>query len=534
MTERAKKHHPTGSLARRVLLVCLLILVIPLFLQNVITYIQDYKQELIKAEQVLTVLAEERAGLIDHVIEMYWEILDTVSGDIQEHAKQWNIQEIPAPANAEDHFVAASKKQNAILAGKRNPNGTAYAIAIPFKTVIAELVAQKDSPYPIRMAIIDPKGKVWAENMSVRGDQTDLLVVEEPIQDTQWKLILTIPKNTIRELQVKIYIYEIATLIILIGVIGGGAVVWMTRRIAKPLKQLCDTMERVSKGGIHARYIPDRMGFEINELGKQFNETLDAMLLHQQEAAVERLARERLAEELKIGHDIQMNLLPSSLPEFPGLDIASGYLPAKEVSGDYFDLFPLKSGKLLITMADTVGKGISACLFSLGMRSIIRALARTTENLSEIVLKANDLFWLDAHNTGVFITLWLAIYDPEKKTLTYCSQGHPPALLRRNNHVKDLWTEGIAMGAQQIDIVPISTETLLPGDVLLVYTDGIIEAHDTENQLYGKKRLHEFLLQSQKESSQQVVDGLIEEVGRFSQGTSQHDDITLLTLTVLN
>ncbi len=346
--------------------------------------------------------------------------------------------------------------------------------------------------------------------------------------------MLTIPKNAIQELQQKEYYYRIGLLFIFVGVIGGGAVFLLSRRIGKPLKALCKTMTRVSEGGVHVRYTPDWMGFEINQLGKQFNETLDSLLLHQQEAERERIGRERLAEELKIGHEIQMSLLPTHLPNLPEIDMAPGYLPAKEVSGDFYDLFQLENGTILLAVADTAGKGISACLYSLGLRSMIRSLARTTKDLSEIVLQANDLFWIDARNSGMFVTLWLGIYDPAKHLLTYCTQGHPPGLLKRGNHIQELWTGGIALGAQQLDAIPTAQITLAEGDFLFLYTDGIIEAHDPDAQLFGQKRLREFILRKKKESSQQFVDQLLEEIHLFSQGSPQHDDIAMLALRICN
>lgn len=534
MTDRkiTKKHHPTGSLARRVLFVSLLLLVLPLFLQSLLQYREEYKIQKGEAEQVLKILGSERLALIDQQIAMDWKILDTVATDVAQHAKQWNVEQIDLPKGASDHFVQVSLRRDALIAGKKSSNTSAIAIAIPFQKLIERLVEEKDSPYPIRLALVDKSGKVLAENMQVRGASKNLLTVQEPIENTEIDLVLTIPKDHIRELQLKKYFYRIGTLVFLIGVLGGGLVFWFTRRIAKPLLALCHTMQRVSEGSIHIRYKPDWMGFEINELGKQFNETLDAMLEHQREAERERLGRERLAEELKIGHDIQKSLLPTHLPEFPGLDLASGYLPAKEVSGDFYDLFPLADGKILIAVADTAGKGISACLFSLGLRSLIRAVATATPDLSELILRVNDLFWIDAHPSGMFVTLWLGIYDPKRRLLTYCTQGHPPALLKRGNHIEELWTGGIALGAQKLDTVPTAQISLAPNDLLLMYSDGVIEAHDPDNQLFGKKRLREFILRKKRESAEHFVDQLMEELHLFSLGAPQHDDITLLVMRI--
>lgn len=315
------------------------------------------------------------------------------------------------------------------------------------------------------------------------------------------------------------YYFHFATLLFFVGVIGGGAVYLFTRRIGRPLKELCETMERVSAGDAHARYSPDRMGFEINALGNQFNATLDALLLHTQ-----------ATEELRIGHEIQAGLLSSHIPELAGVDLAASYLPAKEVSGDFYDLFRLDNGKLLIAICDIAGKGISACLFSLGLRSILRSLASVTNDLSEFIRKVNDLYLIDAHASSMFATLWLGIYDPATHRLDYCSQGHPPALLRREGKLQELWTGGIALGAQKIDVIPTKHITLMKGDLLLLYTDGVIEAHNQKDQLFGKERLKESLLG--QGTSQQIGDQLIEKVSRFSRGAVQHDDITLVVLQI--
>ncbi|HSX27132.1 MAG TPA: SpoIIE family protein phosphatase [Chlamydiales bacterium] len=525
-----KKHHPTGSLARRVLLVSLLLLVIPLFLQSLFLYRQEYKQKLEDVQEILTILAKEREGLIQQMILMDWALLDAVIHDVPEHSKQLKIEEVLLRDQEEDHFTKLDRRRDALLVSKKESYTNALVIPIPFTQFIERLSEEKDSPYPIRMALLDQKGRVLAENMKVSDE--DLLTVKEPVEGTAMTLVLTVPIASIQDLQKKDYYYRIAILILSVGVIGGGLVLWLMHRISRPLNRLCKTMERVTEGALHVRYTPDWMGFEINALGKQFNETLDALSAHQQEAEQERIARERLAEELKIGHEIQKSLLPTHLPDFPGLGIAAGYLPALEVSGDFYDLFPLENGKLLIVMADTAGKGVSACLYSLGLRSMIRSLASTTTELAEMVLRVNDLFWLDARNSGMFVTAWIGIYDPVGGVLHYCSQGHPPAILRRRDHLQELWTDGIAMGAQKLEVVPTSQISLSPGDLLLIYTDGVIEAHDPEDHLFGKKRLHEFLLRKKKESSQQIIDQLIEEIHLYAQGVPQHDDITLLSFKI--
>lgn len=377
-------------------------------------------------------------------------------------------------------------------------------------------------PYPIKFAVVD---KPTAQN-------PDILQVDEPLSGKY--LEVSVPKEEILALHQSEYYYRFVTLLIFVGVFGGGCVYLLTRRVSRPLKELCKTMQRVSEGAIHARYTPDWMGFEINALGKQFNETLDSMLKLTAQAELEKIHREKLAEELKIGREIQKGLFPANVKQFKGLEIASRFLPAKELNGDFSDLFHLENGSIVMVICDTAGKGIPACLFSLGLRSMIRSLASTTSDLAEIVVQANNLFWLDARESGMFSTVWIGIYDPKKQNLTYCSQGHPPGLLLRQGKVIELWTGGISLGAQKLETVPTKQIELQGGDLLLLYTDGIIEAHDLNNNLFGKDKLTHFLLSQKEKFPERIADSLLNEVDRFCKGALQHDDLTFISFLVDN
>lgn len=521
----SKKHHPSGSLSRRILIVAILLLVIPLFFQSFFLYNQEYHQQLDDVQGDMALLAKERVHLIEQVVQLDWSILDGV--DSLTNVKRFYIQRIPLPPGVDDQFIMVGKRQEALLVGKKESNFNALVIPIPFTIIGRDL----PSSYPIHLSLIDARGKVIWENRKL-GQQKDLIEVKEALPGTEATLSLSIEKERFKSLHFETYMFRFATLLFFVGVIGGGAVYLFTRRINRPLRNLVKTMERVSEGGAHVRYKPDWMGFEINQLGLQFNETLDGLLRHAQEAERERLTREKLAEELRIGHEIQANLVPTHVPGLPGVDIGTAFYAAKEVNGDFYDLVRMEDGKILIVVCDTAGKGISACLFSLGLRSMIRSFSQVTSDLSEMVRRVNDLYLTDAHESSMFSTLWIGIYNPENHHLVYCTQGHPPALLLHGTHLHELWTGGIAVGAQKIDVIQTKETTLKKGDLLCIYTDGILEAHDPDGQLFGKKRLQEFVLQRKRQTSQQFVDQLIEEVHLFSQGTPQHDDMTLVVIRI--
>jgi sigma-B regulation protein RsbU (phosphoserine phosphatase) len=546
-SEIRKKRSPSGSLTRRILSVAILLLVIPLFLQSLFLYRQEYSQRLADVQEDLRVLAQERARFIEEVIQMDWEILEqsrwflhigpgaiphppqngAFSGGPARNVKPLYIERIPLPRGTLEHFVVVSKSQNAILAGIAESDTTALVMPIPFSVVGRDLPRM----YPIQISLMKNNGKILWQSGQLNKPK-EVIEASDPVDQTNLKVHLQVDKSQIQGLHLQSYYLRFASLIFFVGVLGGGAVFFFTRRMARPLRRLSQTMQRVSEGASHARFTPDKMGFEINALGLQFNDTLDNLLLHEEQIQKERIGREKLAKELSIGHAIQESLLPSHVLGFPGVDLATSYLAAREVNGDFYDLFTLPNGQLLINICDTAGKGISACLFSLGLRSIIRSFASVTPDLSELVRRTNDLYLIDAHKSSMFSTLWIGIYDPKTKTLTYCSQGHPPALLLRGSQLEELKTDGIAIGAQKTDVIPTKQISLINQDLLVLYTDGILEAHNLENQLFGKERLYDCLLRKQKESAQQIADHLIEEIQLFSHATIQHDDITLLVMRI--
>ena len=438
------------------------------------------------------------------------------------------------------------------------PKGLLLVIT-PMSALLDAISRLDTNVYPTRFSLIDESGMIFfSTEPNLRGSHLakssdllfwkpqssvpnawflemggkEFLTVKQAIEGTDYMLLLDVSEESIAALQKRDYFFRIASFLLFVLLIGGVALAYLTKLISRPLRSLAHVMQRVSEGALHIRFTPDWMGFEINVLGKQFNQMLDSLLLHQQEAQRERIARERLAAELKIGHEIQASILGVLPTDFPHLEIVPGYLPAREVSGDFYDLYPLKDGRLLIAIADAAGKGISACLFSIGFRSMLRTAAANTTDLAEAVKTANQMLLLDTLTSSTFITAWIGIYDPKSRELIYCNQGHPHALLcKGKEELIELPSRGIALGVQEID-PKVERIILQPKELLLLYTDGVIEAHDPSAHLFGLPRLKELLHRSKKNDAQQLVDQLLDEIHLFSSGTPQADDITLLALLV--
>jgi serine phosphatase RsbU (regulator of sigma subunit) len=373
---------------------------------------------------------------------------------------------------------------------------------------------------------------------NLERDGIKYIAVAVPVEGTSFALLLDASRSDVFGTQWA-RIWHILIIFGAILVVGGGVTFWMARRMERPLARLIDTMHDVSSGDLAARFSPLPHGFEINRLGTIFNETMESLGLHMERAEEEKVAKETYLKELEIGREIQRDLLPHQMVEYPGVEIAARFEAAKEVGGDFYDIF-IKEGReetagdLVLTVADAAGKGISACLFSFGLRSMLRSYCVTHNKVGNIMREANNLFHHDAEDSSMFVTAFMAIYDPRDKTLTYSSSGHVPALLHRTSgDVEMLTTPGIPLGIQPAEELPEKQVQLHPGDLVLFYTDGVTEAVNHDSHPYGEGRLIAYLRSVGTLSAENVADGVLNEVHSWAAGAPQFDDITVMTLKIL-
>jgi len=319
-------------------------------------------------------------------------------------------------------------------------------------------------------------------------------------------------------------------------VLGGLIAYFLTKRMAKPIRSLSVVMQKIQEGDLNYRYQKDALGFEINALGSMFNEMVDAVIDKKQSAEKQRVDRETLGRELKLGQQVQRNLLPHSMPQYPGVEIAEKYIPAIEVGGDFYDVFvknPEKDRKIVIAVADASGKGVQACFYSLSMRNILRTCAKEYPEIGQAMSAANNLFLKDTGESGMFVTVLAGEYDARTRVFSYHSCGHNPGLIRRANGQIDMLGEvGIAMGVLPFESKATYHVQLHLGDVVVLYSDGITEAHDMDYQLYGEERLMHCLSQAVEQAATDIVDKIVEDVETFVGLAPQHDDITLLVMKI--
>jgi serine phosphatase RsbU (regulator of sigma subunit) len=256
---------------------------------------------------------------------------------------------------------------------------------------------------------------------------------------------------------------------------------------------------------------------------------VDTDELMEQLATQEARKRERVEQELRVARDIQRASLPKEVPELEGWQIAPFYQPAREVGGDFYDFLELKDGHLGLVVGDATGKGVPAALVMASARSMLRALAQTSESPGDVLRRANDPLATDIP-PNMFVTCFYAILDPKSGSLRYANAGHDlPYLRRRTGDAEELRARGMplglmpGMGYEENEIV------LDAGESVLFYSDGLVEAHDPKGEMFGFPRLRALVAQHGGERS--LGGFLMEELYSFTgESWEQEDDITLLTL----
>ncbi len=251
-----------------------------------------------------------------------------------------------------------------------------------------------------------------------------------------------------------------------------------------------------------------------------------AQLVREQETEVR--ARERINQELRVAQLIQQQFLPKTLPDLPGWQIAAFYRAAAEVGGDFYDFIPLPDGKIALVVGDVSGHGVPAALVMATTRSILRTEGPRLVAPSAILARVNELLHADIPQ-NMFVTCLYAVLDPKTGTLRYANAGHDLPFVRRGSAVEELRATGMPLGAMPGMIYVEKEATLGPGDVILLHSDGLAEAHDPSHAMFGFGRMR--TLMGGLGIGQELIDGLLDALAGFTgPAWDQEDDITLVTL----
>jgi serine phosphatase RsbU (regulator of sigma subunit)/predicted ester cyclase len=240
--------------------------------------------------------------------------------------------------------------------------------------------------------------------------------------------------------------------------------------------------------------------------------------------------RERIEQELRVARSIQQASLPKTVPTLEGWQIAHHYQPAREVGGDFYDFHPLSDGRLGVVVGDATGKGVPAALMMSTTCGMLRAVAQSSDySPGEVLERVNEALFPNIP-PNMFVTCFYGILDPQSGRLSYANAGHNLPCCRHENQATELRARGMPLGLMPGMSYEEKETTLELGDSVLFYSDGLIEAHNHQGEMFGTPRLRSFLAEPAR-GAKDLTAILLKELGRFTgEGWEQEDDITLLAL----
>ena len=241
---------------------------------------------------------------------------------------------------------------------------------------------------------------------------------------------------------------------------------------------------------------------------------------------------EKIIAALNLAQEVQQNLLPQRPPGLKSIDLAGRSLYCDETGGDYFDFIALSGDRLGVVIGDVTGHGVSAALLMASVRGFLRARADLEESAAEIVSGVNRLTSVDTAETGQFMTLFYLVVDHQNHHITWVRAGHDPALLYcpKTDQFEELSGAGLALGVDEDWEFEDFSRTVMPGQIVLLTTDGIFEAHNTAGEMFGKDRFKEVVRKNSSLEAEGIRKSVFEAVTEFRGAEPQEDDITLVIL----
>lgn len=243
------------------------------------------------------------------------------------------------------------------------------------------------------------------------------------------------------------------------------------------------------------------------------------------------IEKERLEQELQVARDIQRSMLPKELPSIPGWQISTFYQPARAVGGDFYGFVNLPDGRLGIVVGDVSGKGIPAALVMATTLSVLRGISRDfPHSLSAVLERANEILSADIP-PGTFVTCFCAVLDPNRRHLIFANAGNCLPLRWLSGTVMELRATGMPLGLMPDATYGVQETFLSPGEGLLFYSDGIIEAHDANRKMFGTSRLSSLVTANSGSGAEELISSLLSELHSYTgPGWEQEDDIMMVVL----
>ena len=335
---------------------------------------------------------------------------------------------------------------------------------------------------------------------------------------------------------------DVSTLSSVMGGMGGagiallaGLILLLSRTITRPLRLLTSAVHEIASGNLDLQLPEVSSRDEVGELAVSFQTMRTSLKKHIADLTETTAAKERIESELSIAREIQMGILPKLFPAFPErseFDIFASIEPAREVGGDLYDFFFVDEHHFCFLVGDVSGKGVPAALFMAVTKTLLKVVAERGLEPGEILAKVNDD--LAAENDScMFVTLFLGILDVRTGEVRYANAGHnPPVYVQASGSVE--WLPSLCepmAGAMPGMTYTSGTMCFVPGDKLFIYTDGVTEAMNRDNELYSEERLLESISSAPTATAAETIRNVDATIKLFTAGAEQSDDITMLTVT---
>ena len=258
---------------------------------------------------------------------------------------------------------------------------------------------------------------------------------------------------------------------------------------------------------------------------------LMAQLTHVRQLGESTAAREKIEKELNVARVLQMDILPRSFPKRDDIDLFATLKPAKQVGGDFYDFFFLDEHRLCFVIGDVSGKGVPAALFMSMAKALIKATAQTNQ-LTDKILETVNKELAEDNDTCTFVTVFIGFLDLQSGELSYCNAGHNFPIIYQTGGTPEFLEGGRSMilGIDDDTVFVSESIQLQPGQYICLYTDGITEAFNEEDEEFSDERLMDFISRNTGSPVQELAEKLVQEVKSFAGKKPQSDDITVLTL----
>jgi len=244
----------------------------------------------------------------------------------------------------------------------------------------------------------------------------------------------------------------------------------------------------------------------------------------------ESIQAQALEKQVQMAAAVQHRLIPQTAPKVPGLDVATAYVPCYELGGDFLDLIPLPDNNLGLAVADVSGKGIPASLTMASVRAALRSQVDNVYYLYEVVRRINVMVHRDV-KLGEFVTLFYGVLDARTRRLTYCNAGHPPGMILREGKIIELGSENLVLGVDPEENYQQRVIDLRVDDILLLYTDGLTDAMNFQQQIFGRLRLIESFTKGGA-TAEAVAQNILWDMRKFAGMTRRTDDVTIIVVKV--